>query len=74
MLYFWIAIASALGSIIGAIVTIIYKHKKTANGTLKVNTNDPDGPYLFLELSKVDLANIARKKQVVLNVEILSQK
>lgn len=74
MLYFWITIANVLGVISGAIVTIVYKHKKTANGTLKVNTNDPDGPYLFLELSKVDLANIAHKKQVVLNVEILSQK
>ena len=74
MLYFCIAVASTLGSIMGAIVTIVYKHKKTANGTLKVNTNDPDGPYLFLELSKEDLTNIAHKKQVVLNVEIISQK
>ena len=74
MLYFCIAVASvAVVTMIG-ILAAIYWHKKTANGTLKINTNDPDGPYLFLELSKEDLTNIVHKKQVVLNVEIISQK
>lgn len=58
----------------GSIITNIYRHKKTASGTIKVNTDDPDGPYLFLELSKEDLVNITSKKQVILDVEITSQK
>ena len=74
MLYFCIAVASVAVVTMLGILAAIYWYKKTANGTLKVNTNDPDGPYLFLELSKEDLTNIAHKKQVVLNVEILSQK
>lgn len=74
MLYFWITIASTLGVAVGAILANVYRYKKSASGTLKVNTNDPDGPYLFLELSKADLANIAHKKQVILDVKIVSQK
>ena len=74
MLYCWIAKAVTFGVIIGAILSNIYRHKKTASGTLKVNTDDPDGPYLFLELSKENLSNIAHKKQVILDVKIISQK
>lgn len=74
MLYFWIAISTTLGVIIGAILSNIYRFKKTASGTLKIATDDPDGPYLFLELSKEDLANITHKKQVVLAVKHVSQK
>lgn len=74
MLYFWIAIASTLGVAAGAILANVYRYKKSASGTLKVNTTDPDGPYLFLELSKEDLADITSKKQVILDVEIVSQK
>lgn len=74
MLYFCIAVASvAVVTMLGILAAICW-YKKTANGTLKINTNDPDGPYLFLELSKEDLTNIAHKKQVVLKVEIISQK
>lgn len=74
MLYFWIAIANVFGVVIGAIVANVYRWKKTASGTLKIATDDPDGPYLFLELSKEDLANIAYKKQVILAVKHVSQK
>lgn len=74
MLYFWITMASTLGVVIGAVLSNVYRHKKSASGTLKVNTTDPDGPYLFLELSKEDLANITHKKQVVLDVKITTQK
>ena len=74
MLYFWIAIAVTAGVIIGAILSNIYRHKKTASGTLKVNTDDADGLCLFLELSKEDLDNIVKKKQIVLDVKNISQK
>lgn len=74
MLYFLIPAAILVGVIFGAVLSNIYRYKKTASGTLKVDTNDPDGPYLFLELSKRDLCNIAGKKQVILKVENISRR
>ena len=74
MLYFLIVASSILGVILGVILSNIYRFKKTASGTLKIATDDPDGPYLFLELSKEDLANITHKKQVILAVKHVSQK
>lgn len=74
MLYFLIPAAILVGVIFGTVLSNIYRYKKTASGTLKVDTNDPDGPYLFLELSKEDLSNIASKKQVVLKVENISRR
>lgn len=70
MLYFGIAI----GIILGSILSNIYRMKKTAFGVLKIDTNDPDGPYLFLELSKEELDTIMHKDQVVLNVKNITQK
>ena len=74
MLYFLIFVSYIVGVVMGSIITNTYRHKKTASGTIKVNTDDPDGPYLFLELSKEDLDNIVNKKQVVLDVKNISQK
>lgn len=80
MLYFCllvistIVVAGVFGLLIGVVLSTASQHKKSASGTLKVNTTDPDGPYLFLELSKEDLADIASKKQVILDVKIVSQK
>lgn len=70
MLYFGIAI----GIILGSILSNIYRMKKTAFGVLKIDTNDLDGPYLFLELSKEELDTIMHKDQVVLNVKNITQK
>ena len=58
----------------GIIISNVYRCKKAGSGTLKVNNDDPDGPYLFLELSKEDLNDITNKKQVVLDIKIISQK
>lgn len=74
MLYFLISTAIFVGVILGAVLSNIYRYKKTASGTLKVYTNDPDGPYLFLELSQRDLCDITGKKQVILKVENISRK
>lgn len=63
-----------VGVLVGAIITNIYRGIKRSYGTLKINTNDPDGPYLFLELSEKDLANIVSKKEVILQVKHISQK
>lgn len=74
MLYVLVTIAFGVGVALGAIMSNIYRLAKTSNGTLKVVTDDPDGLYLFLELSKKDLAEIEDKKQVILEVKKISQK
>ena len=40
-------------------------------GTLRIDTSDPDGPFMFLELSK-DVNTVASKKYVVLKVNLKS--
>lgn len=42
--------------------------KKEPVGTLKVNDSDPDGPYLFLELSTYP-EDIMREEYVTMKVE-----
>lgn len=41
--------------------------KKHSVGTLRIDNSDPDGPYLFLELS-TNIPSFSKKKQVTLNV------
>lgn len=36
-------------------------------GTLRIDTSDPDGPYLFLELH-TPISEVMRHKQVTMNV------
>lgn len=64
-----IVIAFIAGLFGGWLITaIILKHKK-AIGSLRVETSDPDGPYLFLELNDGNIAELLRKRQVMLNVK-----
>ena len=59
-----------IGIVIGGIVASIFyliKMKKSDCGTLRIESSDPDGPYMFLELDK-DVGDISGKKRVVLNV------
>ena len=60
-----------LGVIIGIIIGVIMTRKKHTNepiGTLRIDSSDPDGPYLFLELSSnVDI--VKSKKYVTLKVD-----
>lgn len=74
MLYILVTVGFGLGVVLGAVLSNIYRLKKNTNGTLKVATDDPDGPYLFLKLSEKDLADIVHKKQVILDVKNISQK
>ena len=67
MLYFLIPAAIFVGVILGTVLSNIYRYKKTASGTLKVDTNDPDGPYLFLEL-KTTPDVIAEEDYVIFKV------
>ena len=58
--------------VIGVFVGVIFT-KIRSSGTLRINTSDPDGPYLFLELN-AGVGDISRKKHVCLKVDIDSQK
>ena len=59
-----------LGILIGCVATVAVL-KIMAVGTLRVDTSDPDGPYLFLELSK-DVGPISARKYVILEVNTKS--
>lgn len=52
----------------GLIASIILRHEKTI-GSLRVETSDPDGPYLFLELNDGNISELLRKRHVMLNVK-----
>ena len=60
-----------IGIIIGVFSTAVYVQFINSNklvGTLRIDNSDQDdGPYLFVELS-VDPAIMTRKKQILLNV------
>lgn len=54
----------------------IYARQSRPSGKLHVETSDPDGPYIFLELY-TDVADVSRKKKVVFEVDMknyISQK
>ena len=57
-----------LGFLIGCGITAtIFKRK--CIGTLRVDTSDPDGPFIFLEASK-SIDFITSQKSVMLNVNL----
>ena len=47
------------------------KNKRKPIGTLRVDSSDPDGPYLFLEL-KTDPSVITKEESVLLKVDTKS--
>lgn len=57
----------ALGTVVGAIfMGIVFRFFLV--GTLRVDHSDPDGPFLFLELSK-RVESVTSKKYVVMRVK-----
>lgn len=60
----------AIGIVVGSIITRIIIRPLDI-GTLRIDTSDPDGPFMFLELSK-GVDTIASKKQVILKVNLKS--
>ena len=65
----------AIGIVVGSIITRMVT-KPLDFGTLRIDTSDPDGPFMFLELSK-DVDTVASKKYVILKVNLknyISQK
>ena len=58
--------ALLVGAILGCVSAIIFLRREYV-GDLRVDNSDPDGTYLFLELSRpVDF--VSRKKYVLLKV------
>lgn len=64
------AISLLVGIMIGFTVSVIY-HKNKVKGVLRIDKSDPDGPYLFLELSS-DPAILEKQKYVTLEVNTKS--
>lgn len=59
-----------LGLVLGLVLAFVYrKIRKTESiGVLRVDTSDPDGPYLFLELH-TGIGEVMRRKRVILDVQ-----
>lgn len=59
--------------IVGMWLGYVISMKLTDNvvGTLRVDRSDPDGPYLFLELSE-DIYKVIHKKYITLKVDTKS--
>lgn len=56
-----------LGLLAGIIFSMLLLHSKSV-GNLRIDDSDPDGPYMFLELSKHP-NEIRRKKYVTFRVK-----
>ncbi|WP_336526933.1 hypothetical protein [Bacteroides acidifaciens] len=65
-----LVIILAIGIVVGSIITRIVT-KPLDFGTLRIDTSDPDGPFMFLELSK-DVDVVASKKYIILKVNLKS--
>lgn len=65
----WLLIITFLfGGVVGFVISKVISRGHPV-GTLRINTSDPDGPYLFLE-SNVDPNIIVHHKHVMLNVDV----
>lgn len=64
-----LAIIFVTGVIVGCILVSIIRRIKSI-GTLRVDTTDSDGPYIFLELDKGDAEDLARQKYVIMRVRL----
>lgn len=56
-----------MGIGIGVAVSFMFKHSRSA-GNLRIDTSDPDGPYIFLELNN-DISSISSQKAIVLKIK-----
>lgn len=62
-----IVIGIITGMVIGFIISKLM-FRFLSIGTLRVDHSDPDGPFLFLELSK-QIDSVVRKKYVIMRVK-----
>ena len=65
-----LVIVFVIGMVIGRVFSSIVRRSKSV-GKLRIDTSDPDGPFMFLELSK-GVGDISTKKQVLLQVDLKS--
>ena len=65
-----LVIVFVIGMVIGCVFSSIVRRSKSV-GKLRIDTSDPDGPFMFLELSK-GVGDISTKKQVLLQVDLKS--
>lgn len=65
-----LVIVFVIGMVIGCVFSSIVRRSKSV-GKLRIDTSDPDGPFMFLELSK-GVGDISAKKQVLLQVDLKS--
>lgn len=63
-------IVFTIGVVIGCVFSSIVRRSKSV-GKLRIDTSDPDGTFMFLELSK-GVGDISSKKQVLLQVDLKS--
>ena len=45
------------------------RHDPSVHGTLKIDTSDPDGPYLFVELNE-DVCTLQHQEYITLKVDM----
>ena len=64
-----IAIIFAIGVVVGCILVNIVQRVKSV-GALRIDTSDPDGPYIFLDLDKGQVDTISSKKYILLRVKL----
>lgn len=64
-----IVIAFIAGLFVGWMIAAVISRRKKVIGSLRVETSDPDGPYLFLELNDGNISELLRKRHVMLNVK-----
>ena len=62
------AVIFAIGVIVGCLISAIIRRVKSV-GALRIDSSDPDGPYMFLELDK-GIDTISAKKYVLLRVKL----
>ena len=67
MIWGLVVIFTIIGFIVGLLFETPKRYKKRLVGTLRIDSSDPDGPYLFLEL-RTDVESIKQQKQVVVAV------
>ena len=65
-----LVIVFVIGMVIGCVFSSIVRRSKSV-GKLRIDTSDPDGPFMFLELSK-GVGDLSAKKQVLLQVDLKS--
>lgn len=67
--YIFLAAFMFASVVLGIGVGYILFHRKSDNpvGSLHVETSDPDGPYIFLELNR-GVGDVMQKDKVVLDV------